>query len=163
MKNILVAIDFSKGNDQLLLHAREQAKKSKAKSWILFAAPPNPDFVGMEIGPKYIRDNVASELREDHKRLQNMAEVIRGEDIECEALIGAINKGEVYRYVEKPWDVNELKVTFINAHELYSYKVENKELTEKLKEANEKLEKANKKLEKVNKQMEFLLRQNLIS
>ncbi len=68
---------------------------------------------------------------------------------DVEAVIGAINKGEVYRYIEKPWDVNELKVTFINAHELYTYKVENKILTEKLK--------------KVNKQMEFLLRQNLIS
>lgn len=106
MKNILVAIDFSKGNDQLLLHAREQAKKSKAKIWILFAAPPNPDFVGMEIGPKYIRDNVASELREDHKRLQNMAEVIRGEDIECEALMVQGPAADVILYEADKLDID---------------------------------------------------------
>ncbi len=106
MKNILVAIDFSKGNDQLLLHAREQAQDNNAKIWILFAAPPNPDFVGMEIGPKYIRDNVASELREDHKRLQNMAEVIRAEGIECEALMVQGPAADVILYEADKLDID---------------------------------------------------------
>lgn len=68
---------------------------------------------------------------------------------DVQAVINAINKGEVYRYVEKPWDANELRVTFLNAHENYSLKKENEQLTEELKKANE--------------QLEFLARQNLIS
>ena len=68
---------------------------------------------------------------------------------DIEAVIDAINKGEVFRYVEKPWDANELRVTFLNAHEVFT-----------LKRTNEAL---NSKLKDVNRQLEFLLRQNLIS
>ena len=65
------------------------------------------------------------------------------------AVIDAINKGEVYRYVQKPWDENDLRQTMQNAFEVFQLREENKSLTDKLK--------------KVNKQLEFLLRQNLIS
>ncbi len=65
------------------------------------------------------------------------------------AVIDAINKGEVYRYVQKPWDETDLRLTLQHAFEVYELREENKNLTEKLK--------------KVNKQLEFLLRQNLIS
>ena len=68
---------------------------------------------------------------------------------DIEAVIDAINKGVVFRYVAEPWDVNELRVTFLNAHELYNYKVTNQVLNEKIKKQNE--------------QLEFLLRQQMIS
>jgi DNA-binding NtrC family response regulator len=68
---------------------------------------------------------------------------------DIEAVIDAINKGQVYRYITKPWDETELRITIKNAFEVYSLKKENKELLKKLKRANE--------------QLEFLLRQNLIS
>jgi len=87
MKNILVATDFSKGNNKLLDHAIDQASNGDCKIWILFAAPPNPDFVGLEVGPKYIRDNVAAELREDHRMLQDFAANIKSKGINAEALM----------------------------------------------------------------------------
>ncbi|UTW64671.1 response regulator [bacterium SCSIO 12741] len=65
------------------------------------------------------------------------------------AVIDAINKGEVYRYLSKPWDEDHLVITLNSAIELFQLREENKLLTEKLK--------------RVNKQLEFLLRQNLIS
>ena len=68
---------------------------------------------------------------------------------DIEAVIDAINKGQVYRYITKPWDETELRMTIKNAFEVYNLKKENKELLIKLKRANE--------------QLEFLLRQNLIS
>ncbi len=68
---------------------------------------------------------------------------------DIEAVIDAINKGQVYRYITKPWDETELRMTINNAFEVYNLKKENKELLVKLKRANE--------------QLEFLLRQNLIS
>ena len=65
------------------------------------------------------------------------------------AVIDAINKGEVYRYVQKPWDEDDLRFILNSAFELFDLRSRNGELTDKLK--------------KVNKQLEFLLRQNLIS
>lgn len=65
------------------------------------------------------------------------------------AVIDAINKGEVYRYVTKPWNTDELKTIIIAADEIFKLRKENKILTEKLIKTNE--------------QLEFLLRQNLLS
>jgi len=65
------------------------------------------------------------------------------------AVIDAINKGQVYRYLNKPWHEEELKNTIETAYEVYYLRQENKELI--------------KKLERANDQLEFLLRQRLLS
>ena len=38
---------------------------------------------------------------------------------DAEAIIDAINKGQVYRYVAKPWDANDLRICIDNALEKY--------------------------------------------
>lgn len=68
---------------------------------------------------------------------------------DIEAVIGAINKGQVYRYITKPWDENELKITLKNAFEVFALREENKELMKSLIQSN--------------KQLEFMLRQRLLS
>ena len=68
---------------------------------------------------------------------------------DIEAVIDAINKGEVYRYLSKPWDEENLRQIMRGALEVFKLRHDNQELMLKLKEANEKLE--------------FLLRQKLIS
>ena len=65
------------------------------------------------------------------------------------AVIDAINKGQVYKYIQKPWMDEDLRINIEKAFEIYSLRKENKELTEALIIAN--------------KQLEFLLRQNLLS
>lgn len=55
-------------------------------------------------------------------------------------IINAISKGEVYRYITKPWNRDELMVTIDNAIEAFALKVENRRLFTSLQEANEKLE-----------------------
>ena len=47
---------------------------------------------------------------------------------EIEAIIKAINSGQVYRYVSKPWDEKDLKITIDKALEQYHLVQENKEL-----------------------------------
>lgn len=68
---------------------------------------------------------------------------------DIDAVIDAINKGSVYKYVQKPWDESELRTTINTALDLYALKKKKEELTEKLIVTNE--------------QLEFLLRQNLLS
>ena len=65
------------------------------------------------------------------------------------AVIDAINKGQVYRYIQKPWMDEDLRINIEKAFEIYMLRKENRELTEKLLVVNE--------------QLEFLLRQNLLS
>lgn len=59
---------------------------------------------------------------------------------DMEAIIEAINTGKVYRYISKPWDKDELKITIDNALEAVRLRRDNKTLIKELQEHNEKLE-----------------------
>jgi len=56
------------------------------------------------------------------------------------AVIDAINRGQVYKYLVKPWQNDELRIHIQNAIEIYILRKENKELTYKLQIANMELE-----------------------
>lgn len=86
-KNILVAIDFNDSVGELINYAEGIASKFGAKIWVLHVAAPNPDFVGYEPGPQYIRDFRAEELREEHRKLQNICDAFIDPEVECEALL----------------------------------------------------------------------------
>lgn len=68
---------------------------------------------------------------------------------DIQAVIDAINKGQVYHYLTKPWEEDYLRTVIKNAFEVYSLRRENDRLTQALIKSNE--------------QLEFLLRQNLLS
>lgn len=65
------------------------------------------------------------------------------------AVIDAINRGQVYRYLNKPWHYEDLKATILSAYEVFHLRRENRDLVDKLERSNE--------------QLEFLLRQKLLS
>ncbi|MBC7450181.1 MAG: hybrid sensor histidine kinase/response regulator [Cytophagales bacterium] len=54
-------------------------------------------------------------------------------------VIDAINKGKIYRYLEKPWDDHEMKLAIDNAFQFYF-------LNDQLKSKNEELRKTNEEL-----------------
>mgnify|MGYP006295234481 CR=1 FL=1 len=87
MKNILLAIDFDVDHSHMLSYAIEQSKAFSAKVWVLHIAAPDPDFVGNDAGPKYVREELADELRQEHKEIQEMAEEMRSNGAEAEALL----------------------------------------------------------------------------
>jgi signal transduction histidine kinase len=57
-----------------------------------------------------------------------------------EAIISAINKGKVFRYITKPWKKEELQQTIDYALDAYRLRIENKELLHKLSKANGELD-----------------------
>lgn len=71
---------------------------------------------------------------------------------EQENMLAAINKGEVYRFITKPWDNQDLLVTVEKALEHGSLERENRRLSEELRLKNEHLEELNKDLEEKVKQ-----------
>jgi two-component system, sensor histidine kinase and response regulator len=59
---------------------------------------------------------------------------------DVQALIDAINTGQVYRYITKPWDEQELYVTIKRALENYRLKRHNEQLLVDLQRQNQELE-----------------------
>ncbi len=86
-KNILVAVDFNDAVGKLLGYAESLALKFNSKVWVIHVADPDPDFVGYEPGPQYIRDFRADELKEEHRQLQNISNMFLDKKIECAALL----------------------------------------------------------------------------
>jgi len=76
---------------------------------------------------------------------------------DIESIIEAINTGMVYRYITKPWDKDELKITIDNAIETIMLRRNNKHLIEELKEYNEQLEeKVFLRTKEIEKQKEII-------
>lgn len=65
------------------------------------------------------------------------------------AVIDAINRGQVYKYLTKPWNEADVKIYIETAFEVYRLRKENLDLANKLLDINHKLE--------------FLARQSLLS
>lgn len=68
---------------------------------------------------------------------------------DIDALQDAVNRGQIFRYLQKPWKDDELRETIQAGAKLFFLKKKQKELTEQLKLTNE--------------QLEFVLRQKLLS
>lgn len=84
---LLVAIDFSDPTDLILRVAKRLAAGLDASVWIVHAAEPEPDFVGYDAGPEVVRGQVAKELRDEHRRLQDYAEQLREAGLETKAIL----------------------------------------------------------------------------
>jgi two-component system, sensor histidine kinase and response regulator len=61
---------------------------------------------------------------------------------DIESVIGAINRGNIYRYVAKPWDPEELKLTLKQADESFRLRREIDIKNEALTKSNRELQKA---------------------
>lgn len=68
---------------------------------------------------------------------------------DMEAIKDAINRGQIYHYIQKPWNDDQLKSIIEQAYHIYALKKKQKQLNEQLLTTNE--------------QLEFMLRQKLIS
>lgn len=77
---------------------------------------------------------------------------------DMESIIEAINTGKVYRYITKPWDKEELKITIDNAVETVMLRRNNRILIQELQEYNElleaKVEQRTLEIEKQKKEIE---------
>ncbi len=87
IENILVAVDFNDTVGELLSYAEGIAEKFGSRIWIVHVAEPDPDYVGYEPGPQYIRDFKAEEFKEEHRNLKSLCDAFVSSEIEVEALL----------------------------------------------------------------------------
>jgi response regulator RpfG family c-di-GMP phosphodiesterase len=67
--------------------------------------------------------------------------------LQVDTLIGAINTGEIFRFIAKPWSRGEVVATVENAVQRYALLLENRRLNEATRELNVQLAAANEKLQ----------------
>ncbi len=95
------------------------------------------------------------------ERFPDVIRIILSGYTEVDSITAAINEGNIYKFILKPWNDEDLKVTIRHSLEHHDLFQENKKLYVKIKEKNEALEGLNQKLEhKVAKRTQELLLQN---
>lgn len=87
MKNILAALELKGDTSRVLERAAELAHACGAKLWLLHVADPEPDFVGYEPGPQYIRDERAGILKEERSKLYGMVNKLAAEDMDVQPIM----------------------------------------------------------------------------
>ncbi|WP_247235316.1 universal stress protein [Telluribacter sp. SYSU D00476] len=87
MKNLLVAVDIDDESRELIRMASELAEKLGAKVWIVHVTAAEPDFVGYGVGPQYIRNMRAEDIRDEHRYLQEYCRSLVDRGIEADALL----------------------------------------------------------------------------
>jgi two-component system, NtrC family, sensor kinase len=88
-------------------------------------------------------------LQEVRKRWPDTIRIVLSGYADTASIVSAINEGQIYKFIPKPWNDDELKFAIKNALERYFLHMKNAELTEKLKYANEELQTINENLEKL--------------
>jgi len=88
-------------------------------------------------------------LREVRRRWPDTVRIVLSGYADTAVVISAINEGEIYKFIAKPWNDDELRIAIINALERYSLNKKNIELTEALSAKIEELKQANATLERL--------------
>lgn len=71
--------------------------------------------------------------------------------LDHDAAMKAVNQGGIYRYILKPWNTKEMKITINNAISHFDLQCENKNLLKELQHKNQELEDAFNKLKESEK------------
>ncbi len=106
-------------------------------------------FTGAEEALEYLQDNAVDAIISDHrmpnitgleflirvrKRYPNIIRILLTGYADMEVAIRAVNEGKLYRFLTKPWDDDELKVTLVNAMQVRDLMLRNEELLKKIRE-----------------------------
>jgi len=84
---LLVAIDFSETTNKIIEHVKNLVCKTGSDIWLLHVAMPEPDFVGYDVGPETEREFIAKKFRDQHTKLEGIADGIRKDGIKVTPLL----------------------------------------------------------------------------
>lgn len=88
-------------------------------------------------------------LREVCAKWPDTVRIVLSGYADTAAIVAAINEGQIYKFVPKPWNDDELRVTVVNALEKYRLQKHNAQLLEELSRSNEELTLMNENLEQI--------------
>lgn len=88
-------------------------------------------------------------LREVCDRWPDTVRIVLSGYADTAAIVAAINEGQIYKFVPKPWNDDDLRVTVLNALEKYRLQKHNAKLLDELSRSNEELTLMNENLESI--------------
>ena len=87
------------------------------------------DEIGVVVTDQRMPNETGSEFLEKVALLKpGVVRILSTAYADIDAAVSSVNKGGIYRYVTKPWEVPELEVTLKRAMELYMVRLEREEL-----------------------------------
>ncbi len=102
-------------------------------------------------------------LKKVYERRPETVRIVLSGYADTASIVSAINEGQIYKFIPKPWNDDELRVTIAKAVELYFLQQENNALSRELQDTNEELRIINDNLEKmVEERSEEILFQNKV-
>jgi len=81
-------------------------------------------------------------LEEVEQKYPDIVRLVLSARKDSDTVLEAINRGQVYRYITKPWDEYELKMNIRQALEIIDLQKEKRELLRKIEDHNKSLEKS---------------------
>lgn len=98
-------------------------------------------------------------LKAVYERWPDTVRIVLSGYADAGAIVAAINEGHIYKFIPKPWNDEELRVTIQNCLERYSLLKKNQELLAELARANQvleqKVQQRTEDLELRNRALEF--------
>lgn len=88
-------------------------------------------------------------LKQVYTRWPETVRIVLSGYADAGAIVDAINHGHIYKFIPKPWNDDELRVTIVNSVERFELRKENEELMRRLQDANEELRVLNSGLEDI--------------
>lgn len=121
------------GGEEALRILEKQAARQKPVQ-LLLTDQRMPGMTGVEL------------LKITQDRYPDMVSIIVTAYSDINVVVSALNECKLYRYLNKPWEKDELALTLSGAYETYSLRLQNKILITELKEKVAELETLNKQL-----------------
>lgn len=98
-------------------------------------------------------------LKAVYERWPDTVRIVLSGYADAGAIVAAINEGHIYKFIPKPWNDEELRVTIQNCLERYTLLKKNRELLDELELANQvleqKVQQRTEDLELRNRALEF--------
>lgn len=111
MKNILVAVHYTKNAENLLGEARRLAEAFHSKVYILHVTEPDPeDYRSLEAGPQFAQDKRVEKRKKKAKILKELAQKMQNDGIQAESIV---IDGPTAKTIKKT--VNDLSIDLVIA------------------------------------------------
>ncbi len=142
-KNVLRAIERTFLDDDYVIHTAMSADegieilKNKAPIQIVISDYRMPGTNGVDF------------LRDVCENWPDTVRIVLSGYADMVAVVSAVNEGQIYKFIPKPWNDDELRITLSNALERYFLHKKNLQLAEELKARNEELREINQNLERL--------------
>jgi len=113
VKNILVAVDFSKATDRILQATANLAKAVEARVTLINVAPREPDILGQQLTRKVVTEPVPEDVRERYDELMACAKRLQDADVTVSPLLV---RGDRVRTVMREVEREEADLIVMGSH-----------------------------------------------